>query len=462
MPLDKIYYENNLSAKSADLNIIPRNDGGNLIEVKDKFLYIEPMTYKYVNSTINDVLKTSFEYYKFPSRIIVVDEVDVDNLSFDDLDIADELNQPIKTRYKLSANQELPRLLTNSEYKLRLEEGTSNGRNKFITSTSNNRDTGDSLVNVSLKELEFNDVIEGNSQLIPNRFIVTQDILDANKDLKLTAQIAIKFSENSLGNNYIARLVQIDPDIPTPIVLDEQVSAAKYTRLNGSITGEGGYTLQEIQQLYINRETKLKQLYVNKNNYYNLTNELKDTQQNYQSSISKQVNAVVNFINGVLGTTQVNDKNENLWKRILFSKLTTLPDTKSADLTKQFNLLNDSLNQMRLEYNNKLNTIQQLMSNANTSISIAKQSVIEAQQLIDDRIGKYSLLVGAYGYLPGKDEAYFVQLDAIIDQSDLKLNNSYAIELVVGRSANSVYDDKSSEIKPTLLPDQSYWSINEI
>ena len=174
IPLNDPRYITNLSVKSGDLNLISRNEGGNLIQDPntDSVLYIEATKFTYDNNSINNVLKTNFEYYKFPSRILVVDDVDLNAIPIEDLNIEDPIG-PIKIRYRLN-KQVVPTVLTQEEVNEKIANNDTNYR--FYKD-----DKGwafASRIEGSFSELQFGTVLEGLPQTIANRFTVTQDILD--------------------------------------------------------------------------------------------------------------------------------------------------------------------------------------------------------------------------------------------------------------------------------------------
>ena len=440
MPLDKIYYENNLSAKSADLNIIPRNDGGNLINKNNNFLYIEPITYKYINSTVNNVIKTNFEYYKFPSRIIVVDDVDADAISVNELDISDELTQSIQYRYKLN-KQIVPILLNNKEASSRILNGTSNGRAKLTDNKASL--TNNSIVDLSLQELNYNIVVNGIPQLTPNRFTVTQDILDANKDLRFTAQIALKFLSNTRENNYIAKLIQYNPDLPEPITIKEQISVTKLENVQ-----------DDVKQLYTQRENISDELYQNKNTLNNLKQQYVLSKLTIENVIEQQINQIINFVNSVIGLNQATTNNEILWQQILTDKLVSLPSIKRTELLNRYNELINNLANSRSD--KTLISLQTQIDSYDKLIKTLQLDLIKINTTINSIIDPYETLRGQYGSLKASNQPYLINFDVIIDQVDLKLNNSYAIEMVVGQGS---FD---TEFIPLLLDEQSYWQIDEI
>lgn len=441
MPLDKKYYENNLSAKSADLNIIPRNDGGNLIEVKDKYLYIEPITYKYLNSTVNNVIQTSFQYYKFPSRIIVTDELDTESININDLDISDELNQSLNYRYKLS-KQDVAKLLSVTELQQQLIDGTSNGRIRL----SNGDIIQNSIVDASMKELNYDIIIDGTPQLITNRFSVTQDILDLQKDIQFNAQIALKFSQNSPNNNYIARIVQYDPDSPVVGIIDQQTSGRL---LN---------IRDDIKQAYTKRDQLIDSIYASKNNLVDLKLQLDQITQQQAILLEQNKNRLIEFINSTLGSTQatLDNYNQQKIKQLFFDKVNALPKLKANELNIKYNELAQAVN--NISTSQTLQTLQNQINTVSNNLKQQQRDLVATNTLIEYGVNPWELLRGNYGSLPGNNIPYLITFDIFIDQSDLKLNSSYAIELVTGTSPIN----QTTQYIPILLNEQSYWSITSI
>lgn len=445
MPLDQTYYINNLSIKSADPNLISRNDGGNLVEVKDEFLYIEPITYQYVNSNINNVLTTNFSYYKFPSRILVVDEVDIDSITLDELNISDELNQPIKSRYKLN-KQVVPKLLPESEISIRIKDGTVDGnRVQFLPSSTNT--TRDSRVELSVQELQFDTILEGTPQLTTNRFTVTEDVLNSGKDIRFKVKISLRYTSDSIYNNYIARVIRINPDTSLPSLLEERTSAPLVTSDNTS------------KNYFLQKEIAEDSIYIIQNSISRIKTSYDQNKQQLDAEIELQDEKIINYVNGAIGSSVLSKTNNqpSTWNAIVSERLIGLDPNKSFEISSTYESLVQARENQR---NSKLAILNQqayqlrelevkLLNESNTLRSLNNN--------ISNVFENLSLLSGEYGYLSKPAEPYLIEFDLVIRREDLKLNDTYAVEFV-----NGPIDISNGGTEPIFNDDQSYWLIEEI
>ena len=445
MPLDQTYYINNLSIKSADPNLISRNDGGNLVEVKDEFLYIEPITYQYVNSNINNVLTTNFSYYKFPSRILVVDEVDIDSITLDELNISDELNQPIKSRYKLN-KQVVPKLLQNTEISIRIKDGTVDGnRVQFLPSSTNT--TRDSRVELSVQELQFDTILEGTPQLTTNRFTVTEDVLNSGKDIRFKVKISLRYTSDSIYNNYIARVIRINPDTSLPSLLEERTSAPLVTSDNTS------------KNYFLQKEIAEDSIYIIQNSISRIKTSYDQNKQQLDAEIELQDEKIINYVNGAIGSSVLSKTNNqpSTWNAIVSERLIGLDPNKSFEISSTYESLVQARENQR---NSKLAILNQqayqlrelevkLLNESNTLRSLNNN--------ISNVFENLSLLSGEYGYLSKPAEPYLIEFDLVIRREDLKLNDTYAVEFV-----NGPIDISNGGTEPIFNDDQSYWLIEEI
>jgi hypothetical protein len=79
-----VKYQGNLTITSNDMNIIPRDDAGNVQLQEDSetnpLLIIEPVATRITLNSVLKVLDTQFQYFKFPATVRVIDtpQVDVD------------------------------------------------------------------------------------------------------------------------------------------------------------------------------------------------------------------------------------------------------------------------------------------------------------------------------------------------------------------------------------------------
>ena len=445
MPLDQTYYINNLSIKSADPNLVSRNDGGNLVEVKDEFLYIEPITYQYVNSNINNVLTTNFSYYKFPSRILVVDEVDIDSITLDELNISDELNQPIKSRYKLN-KQVVPKLLSESEISIRIKDGTVDGnRVQFLPSSTNT--TRDSRVELSVQELQFDTILEGTPQLTTNRFTVTEDVLNSGKDIRFKVKISLRYTSDSIYNNYIARVIRINPDTSLPSLLEERTSAPLVTSDNTS------------KNYFLQKEIAEDSIYIIQNSISRIKTSYDQNKQQLDAEIELQDEKIINYVNGAIGSSVLSKTNNELriWNTIVSERLIGLDPNKSFEISSTYESLVQARENQRNSKLTILNQQAQQLRELDVKLLNESNTLRDLNINISNVFENLSLLSGEYGYLSKTGEPYLIEFDLVIRREDLKLNDTYAVEFV-----NGPIDISNGGTEPIFNDDQSYWLIEEI
>ena len=146
-----IYQLNGITAMSNEPAVNKRNaESGHLIidASSSNMLTIESVTYAYNKQSVNDILDTQFNYFKFPVQVVYSP---IDN----DVDIAYKLESPaelekpdpIYARYKPSEDK---RIAAGGPYKI-----------------------------VSMGEIE-----EGLMQKRPNQYYITKEIKNSGKDLR--------------------------------------------------------------------------------------------------------------------------------------------------------------------------------------------------------------------------------------------------------------------------------------
>jgi len=141
------YIKNGLTVTSNNINIHPRDKGGNIILQENSetnpLLIIEPTTTKISTKSMLRVLDTQFRYFKFP---VTTPLTNVDT----NINIDPELLDIVYARYKPSANLTVP------------------------------------TVNSGLL---FDVVVEGLPQENSNAYTITKDIKQLNVDLRFRAKI---------------------------------------------------------------------------------------------------------------------------------------------------------------------------------------------------------------------------------------------------------------------------------
>jgi len=192
-----VKYQGNLTVTSNDINIISRDEAGN-IQLQEEsetnqLLIIEPVATKITLDSVLKVLDTRFQYFKFPATIRVIDTPNVEV----DLNLP-ELTQTINTEYTLpiiydSKNQpnEFIRLDTTFESTWYYNDGTTISR--------------------GFKQLPFT----GPNQLKPNGYTLTQDVIDIlrsnNKTIKFTINTQVAWNPDN--SQTFIRLVRTNPKI---------------------------------------------------------------------------------------------------------------------------------------------------------------------------------------------------------------------------------------------------------
>lgn len=107
-------YQGKLTVTSNDINIIPRDDAGNIsIETNsgtNPLLIIEPVATKINLNSVLKVLDTRFQYFKFPATTRVIDSPDVEvDLTLPELDtlVEEQEQDNIYARYRPTENREI-------------------------------------------------------------------------------------------------------------------------------------------------------------------------------------------------------------------------------------------------------------------------------------------------------------------------------------------------------------------
>lgn len=173
-----VKYVGNLTVTSNDVNIVPRDDSGNIQLIEESetnpLLIIEPVATKITLDSVLKVLDTRFQYFKFPAttRVIQTNTASI-NLNLDDI----ELNT-------INAELKLP-LLTD-------ENNQPITYSKINTSYSSTW-YYNSYESSGFKELPF---IGGIQTQRPNAYTIPQSTIDQlrsrNKTLQFTIQTQFK------------------------------------------------------------------------------------------------------------------------------------------------------------------------------------------------------------------------------------------------------------------------------
>ena len=154
------YQNQGLTYVSNNVNVIPRNENGNIALQEgvdnNPLLIIEPTVNRITTKSMLRVLDTQFKYFKFPARTTVVDEdvVDLDSdLNLQSLD-------PVFARYRPSEDQ---RIAASAEY----------------------------------SGIEIGEIQDGLSQQSPNTYTVTKDLKNSGADLRFRIKLQHRYDAPS-------------------------------------------------------------------------------------------------------------------------------------------------------------------------------------------------------------------------------------------------------------------------
>jgi len=153
------YQNQGLTYVSNNVNVIPRNENGNIALQEgvdnNPLLIIEPAVNRITTKSMLRVLDTQFKYFKFPARTMVVDE-DVVDL---DLDLDLQSLDPVFARYRPSEDQRIP--------------------------------IGD------YSGIEISEVQDGLSQQFPNTYTISKDLKNSRADLRFRIKLQHRYDAPS-------------------------------------------------------------------------------------------------------------------------------------------------------------------------------------------------------------------------------------------------------------------------
>ena len=145
---------------SNNLYVNSRLDNGfvgiNIGDVTGSLLVIEPISQKFINSSMLKVLNTQFNYFKFPARTTVVQE-DVVDL---DLDLNLQILDTVFARYRPSEDR---RIIASADY----------------------------------SGIEIGDVQDGVAQQFPNSYTVSKDLKNSGADLRFRIKLQHRYDAPS-------------------------------------------------------------------------------------------------------------------------------------------------------------------------------------------------------------------------------------------------------------------------
>jgi hypothetical protein len=154
------YQNQGLTYVSNNVNVVPRNENGNIALQEgvdnNPLLIIEPTVNRITTKSMLRVLDTQFKYFKFPARTTVVDE-DVVDL---DLDLDLQSLDPVFARYRPSEDREI--LAANTYAGILMDE-----------------------------------VQDGLSQQSPNTYTISKDLKNSGADLRFRIKLQHRYDAPS-------------------------------------------------------------------------------------------------------------------------------------------------------------------------------------------------------------------------------------------------------------------------
>jgi hypothetical protein len=152
------YQNQGLTYVSNNVNVVPRNENGNIALQEgvdnNPLLIIEPTVNRVTTKSMLRVLDTQFKYFKFPARTTVVDE-DVVDL---DLDLDLQSLDPVFARYRPSENRPI-------------------------------------LAGPDYSGILIDEVQEGLSQQSTNTYTISKDIKNSGVDLRFRIKLQHRYDE---------------------------------------------------------------------------------------------------------------------------------------------------------------------------------------------------------------------------------------------------------------------------
>jgi len=184
------YDKNGITAISNNQNVVPRDEAGN-VALQDgvesnPLLIIEPISLKITNRSALRILDTQFNYFKFPAKIDVSEEPDLDldlGLDIDVSSLESNLIDPVYARYKPSEDR---RILTGDV----------------------NRPGAERFSGILMDE-----VVDGLPQKNTNGYFITKEIKNAGTDLRFRIKLQHKYQADTpaYGTSYFS-LILNSPD----------------------------------------------------------------------------------------------------------------------------------------------------------------------------------------------------------------------------------------------------------
>jgi hypothetical protein len=208
-----VKYQGNLTVTSNDMNIIPRDEAGNITLQENSetnpLLIIEPVATKIRLNSVLKVLDTRFQYFKFPATTRVVDTPDVDvDLNVPELEEIQIESDIIYARYKPSEDRRIA---------VDLFSG-----------------------------ILMDDVVDGQPQKNINGYFITKEIKNSGKDLRFRFKLQHKYQADAAG--YGTAYFSVILNSPTRGLYREWKGPYANTSENNSVWGSiAQYEIQNLE-----------------------------------------------------------------------------------------------------------------------------------------------------------------------------------------------------------------------
>lgn len=489
-------YGNNLSVTSNDPSIIQRDQSGNISPDLSKTVYIEPINWAYDNNSINKIIDTRFSYYKFPPRLILDDTNVLDEIGITDVSVSynsrykvesqdvptikllvpgingtndinygwneyiteEEFNEiraqnmydPIvwdseaaKTIYNNGPRKYTSgvttRLLTPSDktspiaLASKYYRAQEQAKNETVDGISFGRywpdyaygyyDTN-SVFEGHFKKLKFTTIIDGMPQTKPGSFLVTRDLIDSKKSLQFNIQVTVSHLDNHARNTFAIRLVRnkFTDDVNNPYKVLKMVSSAEQgvsaKTDNVTLTAAVSNTKSIMDATQIN-------LLKIQTQFESVKSLIDIKQLEYQTAVNEYTKQYILVLTAPILYLKSYNAAKNK-KNQLQSALNSLQTTYVA-LAAGIGVLQKELNTAKFNYQNALNNVSVDLNSA--------EDVLNAQ----------------YTFLWSGKTSF--KLDYILKSADMKLNDSYSIEMLALEPLS---------VKHELVEENTYWDIKEI
>ena len=161
LELQAKYQEQGITYISNNDSVVNRDNAGNVIlkeGEQNQLLIVQPVTTKIVNSSVIKVIDTQFKYFKFPAKIVEVDNRDLD------FDISGLEQDSVFARYKPTDN-------------VRLQDDGGPDQSDVVRPVL----------------IPFDRVVRGNIQENTSKYTINEEIKNSGVDLRFDIKIQHRF-----------------------------------------------------------------------------------------------------------------------------------------------------------------------------------------------------------------------------------------------------------------------------